>query len=130
MVELVEWDRNSLSVLDELALVHRPHRGKDGESQRVLEFARGCEAGLQHFHYECAADAQPESDHQRHHEGTISVGKTLTAESSRHDDPGVARPKCRLLVRDFGLLQKVLEQALIHRRRSFQFTQSYGGVII
>ena len=32
--------------------------------------------------------------------------------------------------RDFGLLQKVLEQALVHRSRSFQFAQSHGIFVI
>ena len=58
------------------------------------------------------------------------VGKALTTRLSRHDDPDVTRPKCRLLVGDFGLLQKLLEQGLVHRRRSFQFTQFHGIVVI
>ena len=45
-------------------------------------------------------------------------------------NPNVTCPKCRLLVGDFGLLQKLLEQGLVHRRRSFQFTQSHGILVI
>ena len=130
MMYLVEWQSNGFSVLDQLAIAHLTHRSKDGESQSVLDFARSCETALEQFHCKRTAHSQRQSNKQRHHEGTISVGKALEARLSGQDDPDLARPERRLLIRDFGLLQKLFEQGFVHRGRSFQFTQSHGIVII
>src|SRR5262249_24451249 len=130
MVNLVEWHRDGLAVLNKLALLQATYRGENGNSQRFLDFARRGIAGPQHFHCESAADTESKPGQQCGQQDLSDIGKGLTTSLRRHNDPDITRPKRRLLVGNFGLLQKVLEQGLVHRRRSLQFTQSSGNVII
>ena len=66
IVRLVERDWDGLSILGELVFVHPTDGRQHWNSQRLLDFARGRETGLQHFHREGATEPQPKPSKQRH----------------------------------------------------------------
>src|SRR6266436_4961093 len=85
ILNVIEYYGQSLSVLaDELALVDSINRGKNGNSQCILDLPRRGEAGIEHFHCDRAADSQPEPDKQRSQQDFSCVGKALPSCLSRH----------------------------------------------
>src|SRR5262249_56636056 len=66
IMNVVEHQWNGLSVLAEkLALIHPMDGGQNRDSESFFGLPRGGEAGVELFHCECAADAEPEPDKQR-----------------------------------------------------------------
>ena len=79
-------------------------------------------------HRAAGAKAYPQKERDHDH----ILGARITGIGwlpRRQNDASITRSKCRLFIRDFSFLQKIVEQALVDRRRALQKLRRQARVI-